>query len=350
VEVNCDSVLILTSTMGIPGYDTLVHYATPPNSYIGAFIFLSYIVLALYATLSIIISLFAQYKALFNTPTNDAKLNNARAARAQHIKIYAFLASISFATLSYHMLMFLIPHYLAWSRQNTPSLSSVISLSKLHTWMLESTLFQDFAADLVANAPNALWTQSAILATWFWNIWMAQQARRRNFDTRTMHMYILLSQILPISFTATLFIIHLHLTSPDLQPPPDPANSSAKPANSKRKPIASLQIPNLLINAALLAQPALRNHPVFSSLLFFERAMLLLPHSGVVQLRDSEVVKCITVSGGFVVANAAMMRQGLEVGSVLGALRDGGFAVKALGWDAVLGVLVFVVLGWGGGV
>jgi len=67
-------------------------------------------------------------------------------------------------------------------------------------------------------------------------------------------------------------------------------------------------------------------------------------------LRDADVVKCITVSGGFAVANAAMMRKDLTPGSIVGSLVNGGYAVKALGWDAVLGLIVYGVLGWGGGV
>jgi hypothetical protein len=176
-------------------------------------------------------------------------------------------------------------------------------------------------------------------------------ARQRKFDASTMRTYILLSQILPISFTVTLFIIQLHLSSPDIQPPTpaeDPTQSQSPPP--RRKPLASLQLPNILLNASLLAQPSLRGHPVFSSLLFFERAILLLPHSGLISLRDSEIIKCITVSGGFAVANAAMMRKDLTFGRVMGALKDGGYAVKALSWDAVLSLVVYGVLGWGGGV
>lgn len=162
--------------MEIPSYDALVYYATPPNSYIGTTIFLSYIVAALYATIAIIYSLYAQYTVIFHTSSssNDEKLGAAKAARARHIKVYAFLASISFATLSYHMLMFLITHYLEWSEDQSRSFSNV-SVEKLKTWMLESTLFQDFAQDLVKDAPNAVWTQAAILATWFWNIYMGQK-------------------------------------------------------------------------------------------------------------------------------------------------------------------------------
>jgi hypothetical protein len=162
--------------MAIPGYDELVYYATPPNSYIGATIFLSYIVAALCATCAIMYSLYTQYSTIFHTPTskNDERLNAARAGRASHIKIYAFLASVSFATLSYHMLMFLITHYLEWTGDGDLSLSDV-SGDTLKRWMLESTLFQDFAKELVKDAPNAVWTQAEILATWFWNIWMGQK-------------------------------------------------------------------------------------------------------------------------------------------------------------------------------
>ena len=162
--------------MDIPGYDAVAYYATPPNSYIGTTIFLSYIVAALYATITITYSLYSQYTFTFRTSStaDNEKLDAAKAARARHIKIYAFVASISFATLSYHMLMFLVTHYLEWSGDKSRSLSNV-SVEKLKRWMLESTLFQDFAQDLVKDAPNAVWTQAAILATWFWNIYMGQK-------------------------------------------------------------------------------------------------------------------------------------------------------------------------------
>ncbi|CAO2647543.1 Nn.00g084650.m01.CDS01 [Neocucurbitaria sp. VM-36] len=338
--------------MEILDYDTLVYYATPPNNYVGSAIFLSYIVAALSATSAIVYSLYSQYNTIFNSTTSphDEKLQAAKVARARHVKIYAFLASISFATLSYHMLMFLISHYIDWSGAKSLNLSQ-LSANDLKRWMLDSTLFQDFAQELVKDAPNAVWSQAAIVATWFWNIWMAQKARERRFDAQTMRSYILLGQILPISFTATLFIIKLHLSSPDVQPPTPTSKSTQAPANpARRKPIASLQLPNVLFNASLLALPTLRSHPIFSTLVLVERFILLLPQSRLVSLRDMEVVKSITVSGGFVIANAAMMRKELTFGAVKATLGEGGFAIKALGWDAMLGCLVYVVLGWGSGV
>jgi hypothetical protein len=163
--------------MAIPGYDD---YFTPPQNYIGATLFLAYIFAALYATFSITYSLYSQYNTIIlgsTKPTKDENLQRARSARARHIQIYAFLASISFATLSYNMLMFLINHYLTWSNPSDTSLSklSALSVERLKSWMLDSSLFQDFANDLVKDAPNAVWTQAALSGTWFWGIWIAQK-------------------------------------------------------------------------------------------------------------------------------------------------------------------------------
>jgi hypothetical protein len=355
--------------MSVPGYDTLAYYATPPYNYTGTTIFLSYIIAALYATVAITWSLYSQYSSIFNgpVPKKDEKLGATRTARARHIKIYAFLASLSFATLSYHMMMFLITHYLEWSSKKNRNPSEVTT-EQLKRWMLESTLFQDFAQDLVKNAPNAAWTQAAILATWFWNIYIAQKgelyyhnralefsnkcvARERRYNVSTMRTYTLLSQILPVSFTVLLFIIQLHLSSPDIattETSKDPAQPNSVP--KRRKPIASLQIPNILLNASLLALPALRSNSIFMVMLLVTRAILLFPHSALMSLRDADVVKCITVSGGFAVANVAMMRKDLTSGEVFATLGGGGYAIKALGWDALFGLIAYAVLEWGGGV
>lgn len=61
--------------------------------------------------------------------------------------------------------------------------------------------------------------------------------------------------------------------------------------------------------------------------------------------------KCVYVACGFVVANWMRGRKEVGLGDVIGALGSGTmYAVKALGWDAVLGGLVYGVLAWGGGV
>jgi hypothetical protein len=168
----------------------------------------------------------------------------------------------------------------------------------------------------------------------------------RGFDTKMMQPFILLSQILPISFTICLFIIHLHLSSPDIQPS---IEEQTKPI--RRTPIASLHLPNILLNAALLALPPLRDHSIFSSLLVLARFVLLLPHTGLISLRATDIDKSLMVCAGFIVASQMMgEKKGLKPVAQVQALINGGYAVKALGWDVVLGGVVWGVVGWGGGV
>jgi hypothetical protein len=160
--------------------------------------------------------------------------------------------------------------------------------------------------------------------------------------------FIILGQNLPISFTAALFIIQLHLAAPDVAG--DDEKRARTNIQSRHKPIASLVLPTIFLNAALLAQPSLRGHSGFSYLILAERLLLLLPHTGILKLTDAEMKKSWAISGGFIVANWAMLRKDVAVTDVLTALVYKGQAVKTMGWDATLSAIVYGVLSWGGGV
>jgi hypothetical protein len=164
--------------------------------------------------------------------------------------------------------------------------------------------------------------------------------------------YIMLSQILPISFTVSLFLIQLHLSALGMSPnPSNPESSTDRTVEPKmvyKK--TTLTLPTILLNAALLSLPPLRNHPVFIPMVLFTRLILFMPFSGRISLQDEQVVQSISISGGFVVANFAMLRKVVSWKDVLRALSVGGEAVKTLAWDAQISALVYAVLGWGGGV
>ena len=81
--------------------------------------------------------------------------------------------------------------------------------------------------------------------------------------------------------------------------------------------------------------------------------MLVLPYTPLLRLRDADVVKCITVSGGFVVAQWAMLRGDVgprDVVAVFGSANGVREAVKTVAWDSGVSGLVYLVVGWGGGV
>lgn len=143
-------------------------YANPPFNYLGTTLFLSYIALAIFFTSSTLISLYRQYKRI-----PSAKVpQDIKDARRRHIKIYAFVASVSFAMLSYSMLNFLIQSLTKWARAKN-LLGTRVGLFDLDDWMLQTNLFESFAQELVGRRPSAVWTQVALLGTWFWNVWMA---------------------------------------------------------------------------------------------------------------------------------------------------------------------------------
>lgn len=166
------------------------------------------------------------------------------------------------------------------------------------------------------------------------------------FTARTMVPFIILGQNLPISFAVSLFIIQLHLAASVVSN----KEEIQKHAPPKQKPIASLMLPTLLMNTAILAQPGLRAHPGFSYLVLAERLLLVLPHTGLLKMNDADIKKSAAISGGFVVANLAMLGKDIDVRDLLTALLYKGQAVKTMGWDAVLSVVVYGVLSWGGGV
>lgn len=159
--------------------DSLTAYANPPYNVLGATLFTSYVVVALYSTTSITASLYRQYSSIKSLKSNgkeDELHMRVQDARKRHIKIYAFLASLSFATLSYLMFGFLTWSYRQWASDKW-LVFRTLNMDKLKGWLWDSTLFETFARHLVEDGASTLWTQTAILSTWFWNIWMAAKGK-----------------------------------------------------------------------------------------------------------------------------------------------------------------------------
>ena len=189
--------------------ESLTLYANPPTNILGTTLFLSYILLALYCTFGITTSLYAKYRA--------AK-PNLSPQNASHIRTLTLFAAASFASLSWHMLKFLLISYARWNmNRNFFGATAVTGQERgngglvgsvwVWDWMLSSTLFESFAKELVDDAPSSLLTQMALLGTWFWGVWIAGTANRRRLGRGEMVRYLALSQILPISFTASLFLL-----------------------------------------------------------------------------------------------------------------------------------------------
>ncbi|KAF2009636.1 hypothetical protein BU24DRAFT_473809 [Aaosphaeria arxii CBS 175.79] len=353
----------------------LVKISNPPNNVLGTIVFLAYIAAALVLTSHIVLSLYKQHQR--------------HPPRSRHgTTVLVAFSIVSFATLSYHMSRYLLSSYLNWSL--TQSFFRPHDSRSVWAWMLNSHLFTSFAKELLRDEPSRKVTQIALLETWGWNVWMArngtpipsppppksiqyktppfpiaaslyiltsppspQKASYHSLQTRTLLPYIALGQILPITFTTSLFALRLSfLPTPSPKSSPPPTNSSIRSS--------ILHIPLLLLT--LLFQslsfflPRFRRSNFFTGLVLVTRVFLLLPYAprllSTTRRRPSTAGAggYVTVAAVVALKLAGAVREvgGSEIGRVMTG--EGGWSVKALGWDAVVGVGVAVWLCVRGGV
>ena len=143
----------------------------------GALIFTAYVLSALFLTAFISNSLRVQHRK-----TSPERKHG----RENHIQIFSALTVLSFSTLSYRMLNYLIVSYQAWSKSYDYQLPASLFGSNglfgpreqrvpLHiwSWLTESTLFTDFATTICSNNARFWWTQQALLVTMAWSAFMS---------------------------------------------------------------------------------------------------------------------------------------------------------------------------------
>ena len=140
----------------------------------GALIFSAYVLSALFLTAFISNSLRVQFKK--SSPEREH-------GQEKHLQIFSALTVLSFSTLSYHMLNYLIVSYQPWSESYGYQLpagvfgfNSLLGTREqrvpLHiwSWLTESTLFADFATTICSNNARFWWTQQALLVTMAWSV------------------------------------------------------------------------------------------------------------------------------------------------------------------------------------
>ena len=138
--------------------------ALPIHNLAGAIIFVGYVLAALLLTILIISDLYHAYQSRCSSYTK----------RSPYVQLQVFgaLAALSFSTLSYHMLSYLVYSYQDWARsadfttiKNRYDLLTGAGLESIWHWLIESTLFKHFAETICMSAANFWWTQGALLVT-----------------------------------------------------------------------------------------------------------------------------------------------------------------------------------------
>lgn len=155
--------------------------AIPLSNISGALIFSTYVVSALVLTFLLCSSLIFQYQKLLKS--EDAKRSIDLERRLQ---IFSALSVLSFSTLLYHMLSYLIVSYQSWAKTSRVLLAQRVlgdaglvgrrdQRVKLYIWewLTSSTLFQDFAMTICNDGARFWWTQQTLLVTMVWSVFMS---------------------------------------------------------------------------------------------------------------------------------------------------------------------------------
>lgn len=158
---------------------------TTTDNLVGATIFWAYIVAALWFTGSIVRDILVLYNNSLSIRASKQRSLQDIAKRREKAHWFLALAVLSFATLSYQMLSFLVESYTGWAKLNQVAMPSVLfgaqgmidisgrrmSLEPWR-WSTASTLFQDFAQIICDDPRRFWWTQQALLYSFGWNIFM----------------------------------------------------------------------------------------------------------------------------------------------------------------------------------
>ena len=163
------------------------------HNLLGTFLFLGYIVAALFFTGLITSDLLFAFKRFSHqtSPKSDD------GSTFQHVITLVCFASFSFAILSFNMISFLLGSYQAkcdglnLCRPENVSWGALGDLKAWKTtfrhikkWMLHSTLFQDFAEMITMTPGRVSWTQGTLLLTMVWHRSMAIEGKILGINTR----------------------------------------------------------------------------------------------------------------------------------------------------------------------
>lgn len=155
------------------------------DNVVGATIFFAYIAAALALSGFLTWDLVLANKRRYTHSVQHEKGQSHARNTDRKIRTASSLAVFSFATLSYHMLNFLIRSHHQWTLRHEPFPSDVreahrdfrfmedIMKLRIWEWAKGSTLFEDFARVICTDPQHFWWTHLVLLYSFCWNSYMS---------------------------------------------------------------------------------------------------------------------------------------------------------------------------------
>ncbi|KXJ88612.1 hypothetical protein Micbo1qcDRAFT_235894 [Microdochium bolleyi] len=158
------------------------------------------------------------------TTTNP--LSHAQLRR--RVWIFSLLAAASLSTTWYYMFAFFAHSYRDWAAtRGIPVSGTSASDLQLGAWLRDTSLFSQAWASAMATPPRVWWTQQIFGFCSLWTLILATEGSLRTgtapagrSSILTLWPFILLGQIVAISFAANLSFLAILLSGPRVLPKP----------------------------------------------------------------------------------------------------------------------------------
>ncbi|KAF2493289.1 hypothetical protein BU16DRAFT_619630 [Lophium mytilinum] len=227
-------------------------------------IFSSYMLLCVSLTILILRSLYKSSQRL----SSPQKATPDQFGRTQRVVLFAALATISLGTTWYYMFSFFSHSYRHWlSIQPIPLLQD--AELELGAWLKDTKLFKEAWGTALETPERFWWTQQIFFFTSIWSVFQGQQG----FSRRIPHLwaYMLLGQVVAISFATNLFFVAVSLNPV--------STGGGSPRNRERwtPPLSVLLIPLLATFVSTGLIPSSVSKPYFMYILLLPHFALFVP-------------------------------------------------------------------------
>ncbi|KAF2739622.1 hypothetical protein EJ04DRAFT_508509 [Polyplosphaeria fusca] len=181
-------------------------------------IFFSYLTLCVSLTVFILQRLLKSYAVL-------SKSTTARTPPKKHVLIFAFLAAASLVATWYHMLQYFKWSYTVWSTWRS---FYTLDPNHLHwgLWLKQTSLFREAWETAITAYSRYWWTHQVFLFACGLGLDLEQKGIPRGI--KHTWAFMLLGQVVAVSFATNLFLLALLLSPPPLPGQPSRAASTKK--------------------------------------------------------------------------------------------------------------------------
>ncbi|KAI4598257.1 hypothetical protein KJ359_003141 [Pestalotiopsis sp. 9143b] len=267
--------------------------------------------------------------------------------RRNAIVVFSALAALSLATTWYHMFCFFQWSYREWETPRAAAGPLSVDRDGLYLgdWLRDTTLFKQAWVSTLETPLRAWWSTQIFGFCAIWSVMLAAQAHKRSIPH--LWLFMLLGQIVAISFAANLSFLAFLVYDQDDTPPKDTRKKTPMPQSPQRSswlPHAWVAVLCADMISALVI-PDQINRPGFIYLLLAPHVLAFVPFllgavfaaPGAAQRSAPQppvVVRGIVMASLLCTAFTRVFDGGGDLGQILDTLYEHP-AVSSVGWDVV---------------